>query len=308
MTDGELTPEQRRRLDALRSVRSLAELAELTGATTADEAYFDAKRDWYVLRGKELPPPEDDGGLPGSTVEVDGTEFLVHGVTHAGTDAERGFLRRHVKDFLDAGDAVYCEQGIRPMYFADFDAVREIDDYRWSMEICEDEGFDTHIDNSGMDDISENFEALAATFRGAVFSLLNSGKRVYGERFADAVGDVATDFLTSPEDIAKGDDFESYRMSHEAAEDPARLGELQRYYKRRFLPQPVEREWLRRYDPEIEVFTHARNERIADYAVYDADALRVRIIVGAAHQPGVVYYLRQHRDGSRDTSEFEFTG
>ncbi len=308
MTDGGLTPDERERLASLRSVRSLAELAELTDATTADEAYFDAKSDWYVLRGKEVPPPEDGDCLPGDSVEADGTEFVVHGVTHAGTDSERSFLRGHVNRFVEADETVYTEQGIRPMYFADIDAVREIDDYRWSMEICRQRNIDTCIEDAKPDDISENFETLASVFRSTLFSLIDSGKRVYGERFADALGDVATDFLTRPEHIAKGDDFEAYRRSREAARNPRRLGALQRYYKRRFLPQPVEREWLRRYDPELELFTHARNERIADYAVFHADSPRVRLVVGAAHQPGVVYYLREHSDGSRDLSGFELTG
>ena len=101
-------------------------------------------------------------------------------------------------------------------------------------------------------------------------------------------------------------DFEAFAKSRRAAEDPTRLGELQRYYKTTFLPQPLEREWLRRHDPELEAVSHARNERMADYVVFHADDEEtVHLIVGAAHQPGVVYYLERHRDGHRDVSGFE---
>ncbi|MEF8774370.1 MAG: hypothetical protein V5A37_06600, partial [Halobacteriales archaeon] len=77
-------------------------------------------------------------------------------------------------------------------------------------------------------------------------------------------------------------------------------------YETAFLPPPIEREWLRRHDPELELVTHARSERQADYAVYhNDDAREVHLVVGAAHQPGVTYYLERHRDGHRSASEFE---
>ena len=67
---------------------------------------------------------------------------------------------------------------------------------------------------------------------------------------------------------------------------------------------PLEREWLRRHDPELEVVSHGRSERMADYAVAEGgDA--VPLVVGAAHQPGIVYYLERHRDGGRQLEGFE---
>jgi hypothetical protein len=257
-------------------------------------------------------PEREPGGVPGARVDVDGTAFHVHGVTHADTPAERRFLREHVRTFLEEGAAVYSEQGLRSMYFDDLGAVCGMDDYSWAMERCEELGLDSHVDDlevAPFDGLAENVDSLAARFQDAVFTLVDSGRDLYGERFAAALGDVATAFLTSHEDAAIGDDFESFRLTSAAARDPSRLADLQRYYETAFLPQPLEREWLQRHDPELELMTHARNERMADYAVFHhetADA--VHLIVGAAHQPGVRYYLERHRDGDRSLDEFDLVG
>jgi pheromone shutdown protein TraB len=45
---------------------------------------------------------------------------------------------------------------------------------------------------------------------------------------------------------------------------------------------------------------------MADYAVFhNDDAEEVHLIVGAAHQPGVVYYLERYRDGRTVPESFE---
>lgn len=52
--------------------------------------------------------------------------------------------------------------------------------------------------------------------------------------------------------------------------------------------------------------THARNERMAEYVMYHAeDETNVHVIVGAAHQPGVRYYLEAFRDGEKTLTGFE---
>jgi hypothetical protein len=301
----DLTPEERQLLEEIQAARSVRDLIAITEAKNADDAYFRAKPDWYRLRELTLPPTPTDG-FPGDTVTVDGVDFVVHGVTHTNTEQEHEFLRSHVSHLLGKGATVYCEQGLRRMYFDDFDGVREFDDYAWSTERCRQLGIESCVEETDPDGDADDIAELTSGLRTAVFSLIESGKKVYGARFADALGDVASLFLTSREEMAKGDDYEGFRRSREAAMDPTKLGELQRYYKKKLLPQPVERDWLRRHDPEIEIFTHARNERMSDYAVYDNESDEVHLIVGAAHQPGVVYYLRQHRDGDRSVGEFEF--
>lgn len=309
---GRLSPDERERLARFRSAESLADLVELTAAETEHEAYFAAKSEWSRLRGTELagePAPE---GLPGNRVVVDGTPFFVHGITHADTDEERSFLQGHVDRLLGAGATVYCEQGIRPMYFADFDDVCVMDDYRWAIQECKRRNMDSHFDGVSVaefDSISEDIHSLSARLQDPVFSLIDSGTDVYGEDFAAVLGDVASTLLTSHETMATGEDFESFTASRKAAKDPTKLRELQHYYERRFLSQPIEREWLRRHDPELEVVTHARNERMAEYAVYHADGDGpVHLIVGAAHQPGLTYYLEQFRDGEKTVEEFELIG
>lgn len=306
-TDRSLTADGRARLAAFRAAGDLTDLVSLTGADSEHEAYFEARREWRTLRDRELPSadPTTDR-LPGDCVVVDGHQFWVHGVTHADTDSERAFLRDHVEGFLDSGATVYCEQGIRPMYFEEFPGVCAMDDYRWALAECEKLDIESHLDSTAFDGVLEDVTDVAARFREVTYSLIHAGEDVYGAEFATALGDVASDFLMSHEDIATGRDFASFTMSRRAAEHPELLGELQRYYKCHFLPQPIEREWLRRHDPELELVSHARNERMTDYAVvHNRTAEQVHLIVGAAHQPGVVYYLEEHRDGTRRTEDFE---
>lgn len=303
-----LSDAERERLEALRAATRLSDLVELTDADDVEAAYFSAKEEWATLRDRELPQAARSEELPCDEVRVDGSRYVVHGVTHADTDAEREFLRAHVSRFLDDGHEVYCEQGVRPMYFSDMPDVCAMDDYRWALSRADDRDPESPLAQAAaeFEGLREDVDAAASRFREAAFSLIHSGEDVYGEAFAEALGDVASSFLTDHEDAATGKDFEAFATSRRAAEDPTRLGELQRYYKTTFLPQPVEREWLRRHDPDLEAVSHARNERMADYAVYHAeDVEAVHLVVGAAHQPGVRYYLERHRDGHRDVSGFE---
>lgn len=180
-----------------------------------------------------------DGHVPGARVVVDGREYRVHGITHAGTAAERSVLREGVAEWPDAGAAVHCEQGIRSMYFGDRPAVYGTDDYRWAMAQCRRLGIDSHVEDlsaEGFDGLAEQVDSLAATFREAAFSLVDAGDEVYGERFGAALGDVTGALLTSHEDAATGEDFESFVLSRRAAGEPDLPGDLQRYYERRFLP------------------------------------------------------------------------
>ncbi|MFP4633320.1 MAG: hypothetical protein ACLFMT_07805 [Halobacteriales archaeon] len=301
-------------LDSVRAAGSLEDLRRLTGADTTDEAYFAAKHRWYRLRDVELPPP-DVSGLPGDTVEVDGRRFHVHGVTHSGSREEREFVRRHVDGFVDAGDAVYCEQGLWRIYFSDVPEVHETDDYGWAGERCRSDDVCDRLDDELSDVLARGFDAVAGEaedafdgVRSRLFSAVDAGEALYGERVADAVGDSLSCLLSDSTALARGDDFQAFRLSRAAADDPSRLGELQRYYHRRFLPQPLEREWLWSHAPEVEVFTHARNERIADFAVYDAESPEIHVVVGAAHQPGVTYYLERHAEGERSVDDFEPLG
>jgi len=236
----------------------------------------------------------------------------VHGITHADTDAEREFLRRHVRQILDEGGQAFCEQGIRPMYFGDLDLVAEIDDYRWAMDHCRQRGLSSHVDGliestfEEGNSVTANVREAATTLRDTAFSVIDAGAEVYGQTFASALGDVASSFLMDHEHLATAEDFESFVLSRAAAEDPSRLPALQRYYRTAFLPQPLEREWLRRHDPELELFTHARNERMAAYVLSHATrSSPIHLIVGAAHQPGVLYYLGAYRDGDWDYGTLE---
>lgn len=314
--ESRLSTAERARLDAIRAAETLADLQEFTGADSEHDAYFSAKEEWFGLRKKELADSDcedvlvavpdgngDDGtslGFPGARVEIDGHTFWVHGVTHADTDEEREFVREHVSRFLDEGATIYCEQGIRGMYLADVPGVCEMDDYNWALARCDDLDVSppSEFDEVEFDGLVEDISSMTSRFRGAAFSLIDSGRNVYGEQFAMALGDVASDFLMSHEELSTGEDFTSFAIAREAARNPRMLGDLQRYYERSFLPSPQEREWLRRHDGHLELVTHARNERMAEYALYHNDAAEeIHLIVGAAHQPGVRYYLEQFRDG-----------
>ncbi|AHG05367.1 hypothetical protein HALDL1_13655 [Halobacterium sp. DL1] len=305
-----LTAGERERLAAISGAESLAALASATDAASIHDAYFAAKREWFDLQGRATVEASPDH-LPGDCVVVDGQTFCVHGITHADTRAEGRFLRQHAARFLDSGAAVFVEQGVRPMYFSAFDDVYEMDDYNWAMEryaALEATPPVSDVLGAPFTGVVEDLDSLTAELRDAVFSLIDSGRHLYGESLERALGDVASAFLMSHEDVSTGMDFASFSMSRAAAEDPTKLAALQDYYRRAFLPQPLEREWLRRHDPALELLTHARNERMADYAVYHSTAETVHLVVGAAHQPGVTYYLEQHRDGRRQVDDFEPVG
>lgn len=302
-------PSNDERLDAIRNAAELDDLAEWYGVESRHEAYSRAKRDWEVAvaeQQRESPAPT---GLPGSTVVLDGSAFHVHGVTHAGTPEERSFLREHVAQFLDRDATVYCEQGIRSLYFEDLDDVCGMDDYRWAMQQCAALDIDSHLDGlpeTGFDALREDVTSVAAQFRDATFSLIESGSSVYGDRVEETLGGVAAAFVTDHADLAIGESYEAFTLSRTASRNPEQLVALQQYYERTFLPQPLEREWLRAHDPELEIVTHARNERMADYAVYHGKgADEVHLVVGAAHQPGVRYYLERHRDDRELPEPFE---
>ncbi|MXR53098.1 hypothetical protein GRX03_15985 [Halovenus sp. WSH3] len=296
------------RVDAIREAETLADLSELLDTDSIHEAYFRAKRIWESALAEEQSGRPDPDRLPGTTVVVDGHSITVHGVTHAGTDAEQASLRTHVQRFLDRGASVYCEQGIRPMYFGNVDGVCEMDDYLWATAQREDiddrSGFATVPEGFGT--MSVDFGEVASEIRDATFALIDAGSAMYGEQFERALGDIAADFLTDHTDRAIGNSYEAFRLSRDASEDPSRLHALQQYYERTFLPQPLEREWLRRHDPELELLSHARNERMAEYVAYHNDrAEEVHLIVGAAHQHGVAYYLEQYQRDKEIPTAFE---
>lgn len=304
-----LTDTERAKLEAIRSAQSLEELQDITGTASEHEAYLAAKADWTSLRDRVLPVPTPSRGLPGDHVVIEDRAVHVHGITHAHTDAERTFLREHVTDILASGGSVFCEQGIRRMYFEDFPDVYETDDYRWALNECRNRDFDSHVEGllEQVDSETEgpDLQELTERFRDATFSLIRSGSSVYGDQFANALGDIASDFFRSRGDLATGENFESFQNTKAAAEDPRKLGALQRYYRLVLLPQPLEREWLKRHDPELELFTHARNERITAYVLAHAGSDPVHLITGAAHQPGVRYYLEAYRDGTWSYEPFE---
>ncbi|WP_254863527.1 hypothetical protein [Halovivax gelatinilyticus] len=306
--ESRLSERDRRRLAAFAEATDLETLVQLTGAHSIDDAYFAAKAEWTDLRRRALDPPEPIDGFPGRAVEIDGHQFVVHGITHAGTDAEREYLRSIVPGLVADGAAVYCEQGIRTMYFEDVGGVCEMDDLRWAMDRADEYGGDGNLRGAPamVADVAESATDALDDLRDRSFSSIDSARRLYGDRFARALGDVATSFLTGPTDRSTGVDFESFVRSNRAAADPVHLGNLQYYYETRLLPQPLERAWLAGHDPELSVLTHGRNERMAAYVVsHNRDADRVHAIVGAAHQPGLLYCLRSIRDGRLSIDDFD---
>lgn len=288
---------------------SLEDLRERFDATSIHEAYFRAKDVWRSALEREPIPSIPLDGIPGVCIRIDDHFFYVHGVTHAGTPEERSFLREHVLEYLNRGAAVYCEQGIRSLYFEDLEPVCEMDDYRWAMNECASLEAESHLEplpERGIDALFEDVAGIASTFREATFSLIETGSSVYGNRFERALADVAAAFVTDHVDLATGKSYEAFSLSREASRNPERLVALQRYYERTFLPQPLEREWLRRHDPELEIVSHARSERMADYAMYHhEDHDEIHLVVGAAHQPGVEYYLERYREGRELPQPFE---
>jgi len=156
-----LTAAERERLSAIRDAESLSDLVAITDAASEHEAYFAAKEEWEQLRGKQLAARDPPEGLPGSTVVVDGHTFHIHGITHSNTGAEGRYLREHVRSFLERGDTVYCEQGIRSMYFDGMDGVCEMDDYLWAMDRCAELEGESHVEGVS----AEEFDGLAEEVR-----------------------------------------------------------------------------------------------------------------------------------------------
>lgn len=292
-------------IETIRNAETLAELAAVVGADSEHEGYFRAKQIWESAIAEQQAGESPPAGLPGTAVTVDGHSMHVHGVTHAGSTPERDYLRGEVSQFLDRGAVVYCEQGIRSMYFEEMAGVCEMDDYLWAKATCEelDGEFEFDAFRGG---VSMDFGEFVTEFRETTFSMIDAGSAMYGEQFERTLGAIAADLFADHADRAVGNSYEAFRLSREASEDPSKLHALQQYYERTFLPQPLEREWLRRHDPRLELFSHARNERMAEYIRYHNETVEeVHVIVGAAHQHGVAYYLDQFEDGDLDQTEFE---
>jgi hypothetical protein len=98
----DLSTTERKWIESVRSTDTLADLVRITSADSEHEAYIEAKQVWFDLVEKESSPILRVGGLPGDRVRIDGRTYWIHGVTHADTDAEREYLRKHVFEFLDA--------------------------------------------------------------------------------------------------------------------------------------------------------------------------------------------------------------
>ncbi|MEF8936566.1 hypothetical protein [Halobacteriaceae bacterium SHR40] len=300
-------PSESEQFEAIQEAQQLSDLSETFGIGSIHEIYFSAKEIWQSVLRERQRNRTDASGLAGTTVDIDGQTFHVHGITHVGTEPEAEYLREYVTEYLRSNGSVYCEQGIRSMYFEDFPEVCEMDDYLWAMDRCEGVETASHVDRrSSSEPVFEETAPVTGEFRDATFSLIDSGSTMYGEKFEQTLGDIAASFLTDHADIGVGKSYEAFQLRAEASRNPERLVDLQEYYERTFLPQPLEREWLRYHDPELELMSHARNERMAEYAMYhNQNAENVHLVVGAAHQPGVVYYLEQYRDGRELPAEFE---
>lgn len=290
----------------IQHVQSLADLVDVMGAPSEQAAYFRAKRDWAMSQARDTRI-RGTSGIPGDVVEINGVHFHVHGITHTGTDVERDFLVDHVADYIDSGATVFCEQGLRPLFFEEMD-VEEMDDYQWATERTTTPDRESPSPG-GLEQfatLGAEVDALQSSVRRHVFSLVESAGRHLRGFSLNGVGRLLSNYLTDHEDAATATDYEAFRKSRAAARQPRRLATLQDHYWNTLLPPPVEREWLRRHDQHLEIVTHARNARMADYAVYhNTGPGDVYLLVGAAHQPGIVYYLERHRDGRRSLDAFD---
>ena len=290
-------------MKAFKAARSIQDLREITEAEGSRDAYLTAKETWRELHRTvdESTGREIKEGIPGREIDLGRTTYKIHGITHAGTREERDFLRRHVKKYIEDGEKVYTEQGIRGMYFDDFDEVKEIDDYSWASEKIERQ----RAGELGFDAESEHVDSLKSRVMKKVFSAVSSGEKIYGGKIKHVLGNLASRFLMEPENLGTGENFLSFTLHKEASKNPGKLSVLQSHYEGTFLPQPVEREWLRNQSQELEIYTHSRNERIADYIINEAGDVWnkdqvIHVITGAAHQPGVLYYIDQYKHGFRE--------
>ncbi|MFB6283130.1 MAG: hypothetical protein ABEK59_04245 [Halobacteria archaeon] len=291
----------------LKAARSIKDLQEITGIHGPQRAYVKAKKEWHRLHGngresygKEI----EDGGIPGKKIEVGKTTYKIHGITHSGTEEERKFLKEHVAEMIDKDHDVYTEQGIRRMYFQDLDDVQEMDDYSWASKELR-RRRNAEPENSDSSGSKLRIENLRSGLMRTAFKVITTGEKIYGRRIKRTMGGIASDFLTRPSNMGTGEDFISFTLNRKASRNPEKLEKLQNHYERTFLPQPVEREWLRNQSEVLELYTHSRNERITDYVLdvvgdpWKNDAT-VHVIAGAAHQPGILYYLNDYRHGFRD--------
>lgn len=247
-------------------------------------AYRKAKREWWTLTREETESYGD--ALPGATTQVDGTEYVVHGINHGlGSrvyTVSDGIRQRFDDSFsaaLDEGAQVYVEQGLAghvSEHVSGRTGFEELDDIEWAVDT-----------------------APGAMLKG------------FGKALAKIP--VSLPVMAAAGVVGGGSDRRTVDMLHtvgRARTDPDYLADLQNVMEAAYLPADLEEEYRDAFMFEGSTLMVGRSRYQAREAVrrtqrFEDAPERVHLLVGAAHQPHIIDELEAMDDAAVEQLENE---
>jgi len=270
------------------------------------QAYKFAKQEWWDLNRKETYA--SNNGLPGESVKIGDITYHVHGVNHGFLgvkDNVKDYLRTETKKFLDAGCPVYVEEGFKGVLFEDM-AVEEMTDIRIAIK-----NYPDYIKYAAKRTAVLPLKMVSTGLVFLVSSIFpNSKKR--GIQLSNVLYKTLSDtnsianlqnatksyFLPEPLECDWNKDYnkESLLTINKRSEIMAYLALkhesfAQEKYERAKLGGDVSED--KEPDTIIEkiVYNKIKNAKNA------IGAKEIHVIVGAGHQPGILYYLKKKARG-----------
>ena len=236
-------------------------------SSTCDQAFHD----WYLHNRRKGLGAD---GFPATTVMVNGVQYHIHGISHDEqiNDTVRKYIRGELERYLSLEHVVLMEQGVSSLIFRgyiDNDPRLEITFVDLPVVEMDDQSWAKKVDHKGV----RRFREKAKMWRPPTtdYDVEDIGCEVCNHIQADSV--------------------DTYNRS---MGDQTCLADLQNYVFSTHLPEQLHRQYLELFYPEEALMVSGRSRRMAEFASqYETRSREIDMVVGAAHQPGIAYYLQE---------------